>query len=110
GASRDGVSAAELAKVQLLARDQIPEVSFFRTGVNNVTINANGTLDLNGFNDQVGSLTMAVGRDRAAQATTGAGTLSLLGDVTVNAAQGSSRASPAAQIAGKLDLGTFFSG
>src|SRR5207245_122717 len=57
GDNRDGVGAAGAAKVQLLARDQIPELNFFRTAVNNVTINANGTLDLNGFNDQIGSLT-----------------------------------------------------
>src|SRR5207237_916049 len=36
--------------------------------------------------------------------------LSLLGDVTVNNFQGSSGASPAARISGKLDLGSFFSG
>src|SRR4029077_353629 len=65
GDNRDGVSAT--AKVQLLGRDQIPELNFFRTAVNNVTINANGTLDLNGFNDQIGSLTMTVGRNAAAQ-------------------------------------------
>ena len=110
GDNRDGVGAAGAAKVQLLARDQIPELNFFRTAVNNVTINANGTLDLNGFNDQIGSLTMSVGRSTAAQVTTGSGTLALLGDVTVNGFQGSSGASPAALIAGKLDLGTFFSG
>src|SRR5207248_2863014 len=39
GDSRDGVGAAGAAKVQLLARDQIPELSFFRTAVNSITLN-----------------------------------------------------------------------
>ena len=110
GDNRDGVSAAEAAKVKLLARDQIPELNFNRTGVNTVTINSNGTLDLNGFNDQIGNLTMLVGGGSAAQVATGAGVMSLLGDVTVNGSQGSSLISPAAVISGKLDLGSFFSG
>ncbi|MBY0513582.1 MAG: hypothetical protein K2P78_06680 [Gemmataceae bacterium] len=110
GDNRDAVGPNELARVQLLARDQVPEISVFRTAVNNVTITANGTLDLNGFNDRVGSLTMSVGRDRAAQVTSGAGMLSLLGDVNVNAFRGSSGNSPAARIAGNPDLGTFLSG
>src|SRR5439155_24252283 len=110
GDNRDGVVAPEAATVQLLARDQIPEINFFRTGVNTVTVNSTGTLDLNGFSDQIGNLTLFVGRSRAAQVTTGAGTLSLLGDITLTAFQGSSGASPAARISGKLDLGSFFSG
>src|SRR5262249_49175165 len=69
GDNRDGVGPSELARVVLMGRDQVPMVNVFRTAVNNVTINANGTLDLNGFNDQIGSLTMSVGRDRAAQVT-----------------------------------------
>src|SRR5439155_25335700 len=70
----------------------------------------NGTLDLSGFSDQIGALTMVVGRDAAAQVTTGSGTLSLLGDVNLTNFQGSSGASPSALISGKLDLGSFFSG
>src|SRR5262249_33062009 len=114
GDNRDGVTAPEAPKVVLLAKDQIPELNFFKasstTALNTVIVNATGTLDLNGFNDLIGNLTMVVGRSTAAQVTTGAGTLSLLGDVTVKNSEGSSGASPPAQIAGKLDLGSFFSG
>ena len=42
--------------------------------------------------------------------TTGAGTLTLGGNLTVNTFQGTSGATPAATIGGSLDLGTFFSG
>src|SRR5262249_61040371 len=73
-------------------------------------VNSNGPRALTGPNDQIGSLTLLVGRSSAAKVTTGSGTLSLLGDVTVNNFQGSSGASPAASISGKLDLGSFFSG
>src|SRR5262245_947991 len=66
GDNRDGVGP-EAAKVQLLARDQIPELNFFKTAVNTVTVNSTGTLDLNGFRELIGSLTMLVGRSRDAQ-------------------------------------------
>ncbi len=110
GDNRDGVAAADAARVELGARDQIPELNFNRTGVNLVTVNSTGTLDLNGFDDQVGSLTLLVGRSSAAKVITGAGTLSTLGDITTNTFQGSSGASPAARISGNLNLGSFFSG
>src|SRR5581483_11493076 len=110
GDNRDGVGAAGAARVVLSGRDQLPELNFFRTGVTTITLNANGSLDLAGFNDQVGNLTLTVGRDAASQVSTGAGTLSLLGDVTVNTFQGSSGLSPAARVSGNLNLGAFFSG
>ena len=110
GDNRDGVPVGEAAKVVLQGRSQIPDVNWQRTGVTSMTIYSTGTLDLNGYDDQVGNLTMWIGRSSAAQVMTGAGTLSLLGDVTVSGFQGSSGASPAATISGKLDLGVSFTG
>src|SRR5262249_15981100 len=85
------------------------------------TVNANGTLDLNNFNDMIGALTMAMGRSSGAIVQSGNGTLGLLGDITVSAGfQGSSGASNLANtdtglaspplIKGNLDLGGSFSG
>jgi len=67
-------------------------------------------LDLNGKYDTAGALTLEEGRSLSAQVTTGTGTLSLMGDITLNAFQGSSGASPAARISGNLDLGSSFNG
>ena len=121
GDNRDGVAGK--ASVELLGFDnQIPEVNFFGTTVNSVVINSNGSLDLKGKTDTIGSLAMLLGRNDAADVAIGAGTLSLMGDIVVNgtviataaAFQGSSGSSPAATISGtgggKLNLGTFFSG
>ncbi|HND51706.1 MAG TPA: autotransporter-associated beta strand repeat-containing protein, partial [Pirellulaceae bacterium] len=110
GDAREGVTAPEAARVELMARDQIPEVDFFSTGVLSVTTTANGTLDLAGYDDRIGGLTMQVGRGSASQVTTGAGLLTLLGDIAVVGGPGSGSASPAATICGRLDLGAFFSG
>jgi hypothetical protein len=61
-----------------------------------VTINDGATLDLNGNNNTIGGLSMAGGT-----LTTGAGTLMLGGNVTVNGPGNSDSSS----ISGKLDLG-----
>src|SRR5206468_7549079 len=58
-----------------------------------VTVNSSGLLDLNGFTGVVGSLNMTRGA-----VATGAGSLGLNGDVTVNAASAS------ATITGNLSL------
>src|SRR5439155_1598298 len=57
GDNRDGVVSPEAPRVVLGARDQIPELSFFKTAVNTVTVNSTGTLDLAGFNDLSGTNT-----------------------------------------------------
>src|SRR5204863_235357 len=72
--------------VKLLAANQIPAIA--------VTVNSSGVLDLNGNNDTVASITMTAGTTQ-----TGAGTLTLNGDVTTNAAP------TAATISGNLALG-----
>ena len=120
GDNRDGITAPEAAVVRLMSRDQIPERNWSKTGINTVTINSTGTLDLNNRNDQIGTLVLFQGRSSAAQVTTGTGVLSLLGDIGVNVNtgdwtkanpfQGSSGASPEAVISGNLDLGAYFSG
>src|SRR5690606_4669746 len=98
------------ATVRLLKSNQIPQLNFFEQVINGVTLNSSGVLDLNGNNDVIGSLTLTTGTTYSADVTTGAGTLTLGGNLTLNAFQGSSGATPAATISGKLDLGTFFSG
>lgn len=118
GDNRDGVTSP--ATVQLLADDQIPEINFFGVGVNTVTINSNGTLDLGAFNDTIGSLAMVTGGSSGAVAQSTTGVLTLLGDITVTNFQGSSGAvdvgnpdtllTSAALIKGFLDLGSSFSG
>ena len=118
GDNRDGVASP--ATLRLAAANQIPEVNFFGTGINTVTVNSNGTLDLAGFSDTIGGLTLFTGRSSGAVVQTGAGTLSLLGDITVTNFQGSSGAAnpanpdtglfSAALIKGNLDLGSSFSG
>jgi autotransporter-associated beta strand protein len=81
------VGSATVAVVKLTASNQIADTSA-------VTINPNGVLDLNGLVDAIGPLAMSGGR-----ITTGIGTLTLLGDVTVNG-------NPvASQVNGNLSLG-----
>lgn len=67
-----------------------------------VTVNSDGVLDLNGFNDTVGPLTL-IGDDLltilGGKVQTGAGTLTLNGDVVVTGSL------PGPAISGKLDLG-----
>src|SRR5262249_21743300 len=73
--------------VTLGASNQIPDSAA-------VTLSTSGTLDLAGFSDAIGTLTMTGGA-----VTTGAGTLTLGGDVTVTASANGST------LSGKLDLG-----
>ena len=120
GDNRDGETAAEAATVIEDQPDQIPALNWARTATTSVLVFADGTLNLNGFNNQIGTLVMYQGRSQSAQVMTGTGTLSLLGDIGVNVQQanfgnaqafeGTSGASPPAQIAGNLDLGSSFDG
>ncbi|MCB1086036.1 MAG: autotransporter-associated beta strand repeat-containing protein, partial [Verrucomicrobiae bacterium] len=100
------------ATVRWLGDDQIRATNYFEAGLNTVTVLSNGFLDLNGFNETIGNLTMNLGVGNSADIDLGGGTLTLFGPaLTLNAVQGSSGVSPAATIAnGTLDLGTFFSG
>jgi len=83
----DGVGGADSAVVRLSASDQIADAS-------PLTINTDGQLDLNGFNEKINTLAMTSG-----DVATGAGTLTLGGDVTGNAN------AAVAAISGNLDLG-----
>lgn len=82
----DGIGATNSAVTRFLDINQIPNKA--------ITINTDGLLDLNGFSDSIGSLTMTGGN-----VTTGAGTLTLGGNVTGNASANT------ATISGKLALG-----
>ena len=106
----DNIGGDNAARVRLLGSNQIAQINLFDAAVNAVTLNSSGVLDLNNNNDTVGTLTLTVGTTYSSDITTGAGILTLGGNVTVNAFQGSSGASPAATIAGKLDMGVFYSG
>ncbi len=86
-----------IATVRLAAPENIPSSS-------TVTVKASGLLDLNGFNETIGPLNLetgGVGGSVAAQITTGAGTLTLVGNVTVTGGNPSP-----ATIGGKLDFGS----
>lgn len=99
------------ATVRLMADNQIPELDFFNTTINSVTVNSSGLLELNNRSDTIGTLTIFEGATYSGDITTGSGTLILGGpSLTLNAFQGSSPASTPATIRGKLDLGTSFSG
>src|SRR5205085_2392502 len=80
------------ATVTLLAADQI---GFGTAGA--VTVDGSGLLNLNGFSDGIGALTLTSGGD----VTTGAGTLTLGGNVTATATAANS-----CTISGNLSLGT----
>ena len=83
----DGVGALDSAVVRLLGINQVNDSSA-------VTIADDGLLDLNGNSDAIGALTVAGG-----DVATGAGTLTLGGDVTANASTNT------ANISGNLSLG-----
>jgi fibronectin-binding autotransporter adhesin len=83
-----GISGAVGAVARLSAANQIPNTA-------PVTVNGTGQLDLNGFTDTIGPLTLSAGL-----VTTGSGVLTLNGDVATVAA--SSRAT----ISGHLNLGS----
>ena len=74
--------------------DIVREMDSYQIGSIPITINNSGLLDLNGFSDTVGALTFNGGK-----VMTGAGTLSLAANVTVNA-----NTNAMAAIAGKLLL------
>ena len=72
--------AGGLAKsdvVKLLQNDQLPD---FTAGV---TVNSAGLLDLNGNSDTIGVLTLQSGTSAASTVATGAGTLTLTGNLYV---------------------------
>jgi autotransporter-associated beta strand protein len=79
--------SADNEKVILMRASQIPDAS-------DVTITPTGWLNLNGYSDTLNNLTMTDGR-----VTTGAGALSLLGQIHVLTGNGSST------MAGRLNLG-----
>lgn len=84
----DGTGAAGSAFVQLLQSQELPNAA-------TIAVFADGLLDFNGKNDVVGAIGLTGG-----QVTTGAGTLTLAGNVTVSA-------SPvAASITGNVSVGT----
>src|SRR5262249_2949583 len=83
-----GTSGPVAAFARLSAANQIPDTA-------PVTVNGTGQLDLAGFNDTIGPLTLSAGL-----VTTGAGTLTLTGDVR------SLAATAPATIAGHLNLGS----
>lgn len=83
----DGTGNAGSDIVRLLAADQIADAAAVQVGTS-------GLLDLNGQSETVGPLTLTGG-----SITTGAGTLTLTGNVTTNAAAN------AATISGNLALG-----
>jgi hypothetical protein len=85
----DGVGGASTVKARLLRPNQIGDTKL-------VKANSDGLFDLNGHSEAIGRLELYGG-----SVTTGAGKLTLNGDVTVTAFP-----SWAAKISGKLDLGT----
>jgi autotransporter-associated beta strand protein len=81
--------------VQLLASNQLADTVV-------VTVNNSGVLDLNGFSDAIDTLALQSGTSAGALVSTGVGTLTLGGDVTVTVSgTGATRAT----ISGNLDLG-----
>ena len=86
----DGVGAAGSAVVRLLQNTEIPDAAA-------VTLHSDGRLDLNGFADTIGLLSL----DNGATVTTGVGTLVLADNVVVT---GVGPSAPAF-VSGKLALG-----
>ncbi|HEY5314876.1 MAG TPA: autotransporter-associated beta strand repeat-containing protein, partial [Pirellulales bacterium] len=85
--------------VRLLASNQL-------NAAVNVTINSTGLLDLNGFSDTVGNLAGSVGLTiNGGNITTGAGTLTLVGDLTETTTNANNIQSPGT-ISGNLNLGS----
>lgn len=112
------------ATVQLLANNQISPVDFWAVNLLSVTLFPSGKLDLNGFSNTVGNVNLDNGpayspvistaSDTGAALLTGqtvGGLLQLEGtSITVTDLNGTSAATPAAVIAGNLDLSSLFSG
>ncbi len=110
----DNIGGDNAAEVRLIANDQIAQLNLFDAGINAITLNSSGVLNLNGFADTIGNLIMTVGNTYSADISIGAGTLTLGGNLTVNGFQGSSGLSPAATIsstvAGQLNMGDLADG
>ncbi len=88
----DGIGAAGADVVRLIANNQVANSAA-------ITVASTGRLDLNNLSELIGALTLQSGVT-APQVTTGTGTLTLNGDVTVT-----SGAAPI-DITGKLNLGS----
>ncbi|MFH1044538.1 MAG: autotransporter-associated beta strand repeat-containing protein, partial [Pseudomonadota bacterium] len=67
-----------------------------------VTVTRGATLDLNNYNNTIGSLTLQSDTSTASSVTTGAGTLTLGGNVTLNS---TGTGATGATVSGNLDLG-----
>ncbi len=92
----DHVGAAGNAVVRLLQANQIPD-NF------TLTLNAEGAFDLNGLSDTIGGLVMAIAPTASSTVASGAGTLTVAGNITVNVVNGGMPV--AATISGNLALG-----
>ena len=106
----DNIGGDNAAEVRLLGSNQIAQLNLFDVVINTITLNSSGLLTFNGNSDTIGNLVLTLGSTYSSDVTTGAGTLTLGGNLTLQQFQGSSGATPAATISGNLDLGTFFSG
>jgi fibronectin-binding autotransporter adhesin len=106
----DNIGGDNAAMVRLLASNQLAQLNFFDVVNNTITLGSSGVLNLNGNSDVTGNLVLTTGTTYSADIMTGAGTLTLGGNISVNNFQGSSGVTPAATISGNLDLGSFFSG
>ncbi|MBL8825981.1 MAG: autotransporter-associated beta strand repeat-containing protein, partial [Planctomycetaceae bacterium] len=106
----DNVNADNSAVLRLAANNQFSALNFTNTTLGTVTINASGLLDLNDFNNQAGNIVISRGQVASGDIATGTGTLEIVNNLTVNAFQGSSNATPAATISGKLNWPALFSG
>ncbi|MFN2507824.1 MAG: beta strand repeat-containing protein [Chthoniobacterales bacterium] len=82
----DGTGNANSAETRWLASNQVPAVT--------ITVNSDGSLNLNNFSDSIGALVLSGGR-----VATGTGTLTLGGNITSNGSATSG------SIAGNLALG-----
>ncbi|MCB1090353.1 MAG: autotransporter-associated beta strand repeat-containing protein, partial [Verrucomicrobiae bacterium] len=105
----DELESTGTKTVRLLAANQIRHLDQYETGVLTITMGSTGVLDLNGFDDTIGSLTLTTGINVSSDVLLGGATLTMQGaTLTVNGQQGSSGLSPAATIqGGTFDLGTF---
>lgn len=106
----DNIGGDNAAMVRLLASNQLAQLNFFDVVNNTITLGSSGVLNLNGHSEVTGNLVLTTGTTYSADIMTGAGTLTLGGNITVSNFQGSSGVTPAATISGNLDLGSFFSG
>ena len=108
----DNLQGTYASVVKLMAPNQIPATDFYGDGLNTVTLNPSGELNLNGFNDTIGALTLTNGQNFSPMVTTGSGTLTVWGTITQSTGtegsgpmQSGASASMPAIIAGNLSLG-----